>query len=884
MIRSTLLRIIVPSIVASLSLGRQPWWGHVILERETQLVELNRLLDDVASSGGRIILVRGEAGIGKSTLVGRFLEDSGQRAHTLLGTCDDLITPQPFGPIWDVARQDRSMAEPLATGNRRTIMEATLDLLSRSLRPSVLVLEDTQWADEATLDLIKFLGRRIARTNGLLLLTYRDIEVDADHPLRGVIGDLPSQNLVRMPLSRLSAEAVASMIEEDSFDVDEIITLTGGNPLFVTEVLASGTGAVPLSVRDAVLARASKLSPKARQVLDLVSVVPGEAEISLAASILEPTDAQWAESVHQGLLRVGDATVTFTHDLQRRAVESALSASERRALNQQVLDTLGESADPSRLVHHANEAGDIDAIIEYAPRAGRAAMAIESTREAVSHFRTLEPYLDRIGTKEQAAILHDWAEQEYHLDNPRSVELFDQAIRTLRLTEDERRLARALTMASRVNSLYGYHAKALTYGTEAVTILEPYGPSLDLVAALSHRAFLKFIYTEDDDAILPLVNEAVSVAMELGDDRAMAWALSTKAHLMYSRGDDGGMALMEEGLRSAERAGDHWGEARALSNIAGMYGDVRDVARATDFSQRALSTAIRYDLRSMEVGQLAMQSEFLLWRGDWMAAESAATAALGSNPSVEQLAWRVLGGIQARRGRNEAHTAIHRMWSMVQSSDGLTATDPAAAAIAEYLWLSGDDEPELVARLSEILAEGITIGTPWPSGAFAFWMWKLGLLDFVPDGTADFYGWIIAGDYRRAAAFWHDKGIPYEEGLALMHGDDSEQIKAIRIFEGLGATATANKVRQVLGERGVIVPRGKAQSTRHHAAGLTARQAEVLDLLTEGLTNAQIADRLFVSLRTVGNHVSAVLMKLDVPDREAAVAAGLDQGILTASI
>jgi DNA-binding CsgD family transcriptional regulator len=853
----------------------------VILERDEQLSALNGLLDDVESSGGRVVLVRGEAGIGKSALVGRFLEDSRERAHTLFGACDDLTTPQPFGPIWDIARQDASLTEPLATGNHRAIMESMLDLLSRSLRPTVLILEDTQWADEATLDLIKFLGRRIARTNGLLILTYRDIEVDADHPLRQVIGDLPLANLVRMPLSRLSAEAVASLIEEDTFDVDEVVALTGGNPLFVTEVLASGTTTVPSSIRDSVLARASKLSPGARRVLNLVSVVPGEAEASVIDTILDPTADQLIEGVHQGLLRTSDTALSFPHELQRRAIESALSATELRDLNQQVLDVLGASADPSRLAHHATQAGDVDAIIEFTPQAARTAITNRSTREAVSHFRALEPYLDRIGTQEQAAILHDWAKQEHYLDNPRSVELFDQAIETLRLVGDQQRLAQTLTMASRVNGLYGYHANALTYCTEAVTILERYGPSLDLVTALSHRAFLEFIHTEEDDAILPLVNQAVFVATELADDLAMARALITKAQLIYSRGDDGGMTLMEEGLRSAERAGDHWGEVRTLTNIAGMYGDVRDMTRAADFSQRALSTAVRYGLGSMEVKQIAMESEFLLWTGDWTAAENAATAALGSNPSVERLAWRVLGCLQSRRGRNEARTAILHMWSLVHTADGIAIIDPAAAALAEYLWLSGEDEPAMVQRLTEVLADGIAIGKPWPSGAFAFWMWKLGLLDHTPDGTADFFGWIIAGDYKQAAAFWHDKGIPYEEGLALMHGDDAEQIEAIRIFDQLGAAAAASKVRHALSEQGVVVPRGKAQSTRQHAAGLTARQSEVLDLLAEGLTNAQIADRLFVSHRTVENHVAAVLMKLDAPSRYAAVSVGRNQGIIT---
>ncbi len=247
----------------------------MILERETELAQIAELLDGIESSGGRVMLVRGEAGIGKSTLINRVLADSQDTAHTLLGACDDLLTPQPFGPIWDIAREEASLAQPLANGDRRAVMEAVLDLLTRSLRPTVLVLEDTQWADEATLDLIKFIGRRITRTNGVLILTYRDVEVDAEHPLRQVIGDLPPGNLIRMPLSQLSAQAIASMVEGDSFDIGDILALTGGNPLFVTEVLASGTDGVPLSVTDAVLARARKLTPEARQVLDLVSVVPG---------------------------------------------------------------------------------------------------------------------------------------------------------------------------------------------------------------------------------------------------------------------------------------------------------------------------------------------------------------------------------------------------------------------------------------------------------------------------------------------------------------------------------------------------------------------------------------------------------------------------------
>ena len=411
-------------------------------------------------------------------------------------------------------------------------------------------------------------------------------------------------------------------------------------------------------------------------------------------------------------------------------------------------------------------------------------------------------------------------------------------------------------------------------------VLEPHGPSFGLARSLSQRAFLEFVYTDHDAAVLPFVNRAISVAGQVGDERAMIYALNVKAHLVYSRGDTSGMILMEESLRFAEQAGDHWAEVVALGNIAGMYGDVRDVARATDYARRARDTAARYEIQSREVDAIAFYAEIQLWTGDWESAENAATEVIGSNPGVETLAWRILGNIQSRRGRNEARAAILRMWSLVLADEGPTVTDPAAAAVAEYMWLTGDRDPEITRRLEEILAEGIAIGTPWPSGALAFWMWKLDLLDAAPAGTADFYGWIISGDYQKAAEFWHERGIPYEEGLALMHGDEAEQVEAIRIFDDLGAAATANKVRQSLRDQGVTVPRGKSRTTRDHVAGLTARQAEVLELLAQGLTNTEIANDLFVSHRTIETHVSAVLMKLDVATRDAAVEAASDQGIL----
>ena len=855
----------------------------MILERNSELRLLRQLLDDLDSSGGRVVLVRGEAGIGKSALIAEFVAEVEDRAHVLLGACDDLLTPQPLGPIWDIARHDSSVTAPLSGGDRRAVMETLLDFLYRRLRPTVLVLEDTQWADEATLDVIKFLGRRIARTNGVLILTYRDGAVDANHPLREVIGDLPPQNLVRVQLPHLSEEAIGLMVEGKSFDVGEVLSLTGGNPLFVTEVVASGLEAVPSSVQDSVLARVSKVSAGARRILHLVCIAPGHSELSLVKEMLHPTQEELGECVRHDLLRVSDETLSFLHELQRRAVESSLSAADRRQLNKQVLTALAGSGDLSRLVHHAREADDVASIIEFAPGAARAAMAIESHREALAHFRTLEPYLGRIAEVDRAAIVDDWARQEFYLDNnDESLDLLGRAIELHRSNGDDRALARALTFAVRVNEMNGRPDEAEACSVESVTILESYPLGADLAFAVSQQAWLRLMRGDDDRRGIELADQAIAIAEAVGDDLTVIRALMYKGSIGHSSTDRTAVSLVEEAHRRAELGGYRHEEVYALLNMAGLAADVREVDRAADLAQRARNAAARYEIRPLEIHLLAMYSEILLWKGDWAGAEDAATEVLGSHSHAETIAWRMLGTLQARRGRPEARATLDRMWSLADASGELQNLDPAASALAEYMWLSGEDDPARIARLREILDRGLRSGFSWPSGALGFWAWKLGILATIPDRLSEFYRLIMEGEWQTAADFWEARGVPYERALALMHGDDAAQIQAIRIFEELGATVTANRVRRALLDKGVRVPRGASRSTREHSAGLTARQAEVLDLLAEGLTNTEIADQLFVSYRTVENHVAAILMKLDVPTRDAAVEQAHELGLLAA--
>jgi AAA ATPase domain len=381
-----------------------------LLERASLLDELSGVLA-AAAGGGRVVLVAGEAGIGKTALVRGFAERHSADARFLLGVCDPLLTPRALGPLHDVARQtDGELAALVAAGSpRERLFSALLDELDRWAGPQVLVVEDVHWADEATLDLLVFLGRRVERTGAFLLVTYRDDEVGPDHPLHGVLGALPQGVVRRVRPQPLSEAAVAELARRAGRPAAGLRDLTGGNPLLVTEALAAGDAGVSLTIRDLVLARLGGLPADAQEVVRLVAVVPTRAELWLLERALGPPPAAVEACVAGGLLVVGTETIGFRHELLRRAVEGSLSALGRRELNRRVLALLAGApegeVDLARLVHHAREAGDPEAVLRYAPEAAGQAAAVAAHREAVGHYRAVLPHAGRLPAAARADLL-----------------------------------------------------------------------------------------------------------------------------------------------------------------------------------------------------------------------------------------------------------------------------------------------------------------------------------------------------------------------------------------------------------------------------------------------------------------------------------------------
>jgi DNA-binding CsgD family transcriptional regulator len=769
----------------------------------------------------------------------------------------------------------------LEKGDRRAVMEALLDLLSRSLSPTVLVIEDTHWADDATLDAIKYLGRRIARTSGLLVLTYRDSEVDYDHPLRQVIGDLPPQNLVRMHLEALSAEAVGSMLGDSGLDLNAVMALTDGNPLFVTEILESGLEKVPLSVHDSVLTRAGKLRQAARGVLDVISVIPGGSEQRLLERILGSTQEELAECARQGLLWVEADTVRFHHELTRRAVEETLSPTDRRRLNKEVLAALDDLGTPSRMAHHAREAEDVESIIKFAPMAAREAIAVGSHREAAAHFRSVEPYSEQMDVAERAALFDDWSRSEFYLDNLEALDILSRGIALHRISGDKLALARALTFAITVNENGGRPDIADECAAEASLILEAFPSSKELAYATSRLAWLSALRSERR-SVVEFADRAISLAEAADHELAAISALIAKGYATYAGGDSHGLEFLEQARRRAELGGYAFEETQALSTMAAAFGTQYEVERFVDLTQRARDSAVRYEIPALERRAYAQHAEALQWKGEWAAAEDAANeATVGANMKTMTYAEMVLATLFIRQGRPEAKAMSDRNWARAEVVGEVQVLGPAATARAEYMWLTDEDDPEKVKRFREVLDEATMKGVDvWRSGLLAFWLWKLGELSESPAGIAEPYRQIMQGKAEEAAATFQTKGIPYEQALALMHGDGAARFKALEVFEKLGATPAAAKLRQSMRNEGLVVPRGKARKTREHAAGLTERQAEVLQLLSEDLSNVEIADRLFVSPRTIEHHVSAVMAKLGAANREEAVTRARAEGLL----
>ena len=865
-----------------------------ILERDAELSALAHAAREAADGHGSVVLVMGEAGIGKSSLVEALRSHLPAEGRMLVGYCDDLATPRTLGPFRDlVGSVGTELSRAVTDGSERDrVLTALGTELTWPDHPTVLVIEDVHWADDATLDALRYLIRRIADLPAVLVLTYRDDELNRGHPLHGLLGQASrSDHVRRLPLHRLSQQAVRQLSAGSPVDTNDLFALTSGNPFFVHELLASAQGErVPPTIADAVLARVRSLDPATQDVLEQLAVVPSALDRWLVDALVpgsgqggEGTVAALAAAEERGLLSVSTRKIAFRHELTRRTIADAVPAARLMALNQRVLDALidHDGSDVSRIVHHAAQAGDEHAIVRYGPAAGRDAAGAGAHREAVAHFGLVLEHHDRFVPGERAELLAQYAIECYTIGAiDKAVEAGQRAVEENRALGDPRRLGACLRWLSRIWWMAGNRANAEQAGREAISVLERAGDRRLLALALSNESQLCALAYRFAESI-EYGERAVALAGEVGDAAITSHALTNIGFSRGILGDPAGQPLLDEALRVALEAGDVEDACRAYVNLVWILLDWF----CLDDAERYLTAAMKLAEEAEFFGILSyMQVERArldFARGSWDDAVRAAEAAADAFLPARCPALVVLGRVQVRRGQPRGARLLSSAWKLAVQIDELQRLGPTAAARAEDAWLRGDH-----ARVRDIAtpvyAEARRLGDRVHQAELGYWLVKAG--QPAETGSGHPYALQAAGRWREAAELWKAAGCPYEHAAALAESPEpGDLLAALGILDELGATPLATLVRGRLRALGTSrIPRGPRGETRVNPAGLTARQVEVLRLLGMGYTNAQIASQLVVSVRTVDSHVAAVLAKLGAASRREAAASAAELGVLDA--
>jgi DNA-binding CsgD family transcriptional regulator/tetratricopeptide (TPR) repeat protein/type II secretory pathway predicted ATPase ExeA len=863
-----------------------------LLEREADLRALSESLEAVrAGGGGRMVLLAGEAGVGKTALLRRFHEELHERTQLLWGTCDALATPEPLGPFFDVADAVGGQLAALVSSTARPHEVATTlihELNERGRRePQVVVLEDVHWADEASLDVVRLLGRRLDRAQALIVVSYRDGELSSTHPLRMLLGELGAERGVsRIEVQALSYDAVARLAEPYAMDDRDLYRKTDGNPFFVVEALASGAEEIPRTVRDAVLARAGRLSPKARGVLEVVSVSPSGMEVWLLEALAGEDVDRLEECLASGMLASLSGGVAFRHELARLALEGEISPDRRVALNRSALIALagppGGPPDPGRLAHHAEIAGDADAVLRFAPAAAERAASLGAHREAAEHYKRALRFSDGLDAEARAALLARHAQACHVVDSPaEAIDALGKAIEYARTVEDRRMEGNLLVNLAMALWPTGRVADAHAAGADALAVLETLPPGRELAMATSLISAL-CMDSDELEASIAWGARAIELAEVAGEVEPLVNSRIYVGTAALLGGDEQGLAELESAIELAEHAGLEDRVGNAYTNLAAGTVRSRSYAIAADRLLAGIDYCSERGLESDRRHLLAYRARMELDLGHWAEATETADLALRehSNSALVRIVPLVVHGlVRARQGHPDVWGPLDEANAMARPTGSLQHIGPVAAARAEAAWLEGR-VVEVAPETEDALGLALEGRSGWVIGELGAWRRRAAIAEDLPEVGGPF-GQELAGDWAGAAARWGELGCPYDAALALGEAGEDEALRtALAKLQELGARSAGQVLSRRLRERGARqVPRGPRSSTNSNPAGLTARELEVLELVAQGLRNSEIAERLFVSEKTAGHHVSAILRKLDVRSRTEAGAEATRLGI-----
>ncbi|HMH22997.1 MAG TPA: AAA family ATPase [Puia sp.] len=865
----------------------------VLIERAGFFDALQAKFEYVAAGEGHCILLSGEAGIGKTSLVKAFCKERKNDCTIYQGSCDALFTPRPLAPLYDIAWQIRSdfwqNGEDIT--DRAGLFTRFFHEFASQKGTTLIVFEDIHWADEATLDFIKFLARRITRLRCLFMLTYRNNEIHSHHPLRSVLGQLPPDSFTRIELPPLSRQAVEKMAGEKGYSGEDVYSISGGNPFYVNEILASYSPGVPDNIKDSVLSVFHQQDGITRRIWEILSVLPTGLEIRYLEK-MEPSYATAVQTcIDARILIPKDGLLYFKHELYRRTIEASLSPLIRVALNKRILDLFlgdfGEKQETERIIHHAKNANEYELVIHYAPIAARQAASVGAHIEASKLYFTAIEYYQGNDKDKLIQFFESYAYECYLTNRIKEAIIYQGKSLTLRKEKsDTEKIGNCMRFLSRLWWFDGNRKQAESYGNQAIEVLGDQPSSSAKAMAFSNMSQLKMLSGEAADCIF-WGEKAIEIAKELADEETLSHALNNvgAVQLKIPSSKQKGLGLLQESLAIALKNAYHEHAARAYTNLAHNGVEMKDYP----FAKKILEEGIQYceerDLDSWRAYMLMCKARLTLETGFWNEAWSIADQLIKNEdqaPIVKIGALAVAATIKMRRGDTDALPALLEAKEIAFVTMELQRIVPAMIALLEYEWITGKDFIEAAALDPTIQLVG-QIGNVYQANEFAFWLERVGKQQL---SLRESLGYRLSDQSRKGAAaeVWRQLGCPYEQALALFEGSESDKREAIAIVHMLGANAVYEKMKQEMRTSGIkSIPRGIRKSTQANPALLTDRELDVLQLLDGGMQNKEIAGRLFISAKTVDHHISSILFKLEAKSRVKAVQEAIRLGILKAS-
>ena len=842
-----------------------------LLDREGELEKLHTALARAAGGRGIVALVTGEAGIGKTSVLRSFIEGIDARLRVLRGGCEDLRVAEPLGPLRDILydAEPRLMARLHEADHPFALYSDILAACADHSSGTLMVLEDLHWADDATVDFVRFIARRIVEHPIMLAVTARADQTDNRQLIRRALGELPTDALLRIELPPLSKSAVEELCKEKLRDPARVYAASGGNSFYVTELLRNEGDTLPSSVRDAVLARVDRLSGVARDVLEVTSVIPSRAEIEHVEALVTSDVASGIEEcLAAGLLSTDGRYLAFQHEIARQAVATSVSRFRLRSIHSDLFARLSDdgAVGLSRLLHHAQGAGDTAAVAALAPQAARSAAAVGSRREAAAFF---DLAVETAGDASDADLLEEAAWSNYITGGHSNAA--DYQLRALRKLDasDPLRKGEALRKLSRYRWLQSDYDGAFNAIHAAISVLsDRNGP--ELAQAYSSLSQLYMTAYRFDDVNEP-AQQALCLAEEFDRPDIRAHALNNLAMSKTHSDTEHARALMSESLEIALRLADPDHAARALINWMTLEHDRCEFRNALDRAEMAAAYSRDQEMDAYLRYSLGMVARAKHRLGRWNEVMEPARRGFEPEDRVPDTfnfnSAFALFMHEVRTGTGPDPDVAAQLALYDHDKAEGQRIGPYAEMMAEKAWLLDEDTGPAIGRLQMVAGKA---ARPETVAGVLVWLRRLGRELTVEDISLfpEPFRLEMTGDRAGAVRAWSRLGAPYDEALTLAFGTEEEQRQALEIFRRLGAAPAEARLSQVTG-----ATRGRPGRPRAAGPlGLSDRQLDVLRLLDEGMTNARIAEKLFISPKTVDHHVSAILAKLEVSSRGEAAA------------